>query len=91
MQLTEAQQQLIIRRIQTYWPGQRKCPVCGEDTNWEINGIMELREYHEGNFIVGGGVNPVVVMVCSKCGGTQLFNAIKLKIVDGSTGKLLAL
>ena len=50
---------------------------------------MELREYNEGNFVVGGGVTPVVVMVCSVCGGTQLFNAIKTKIVDSKTGRLL--
>ncbi len=89
MQLTAAQQQLIVRQIQAYWPGERKCPVCVEKTNWEISGIMELREYNEGNLVVGGGVTPVVIMVCSRCGGTQLFNAIKTKIVDGNTGKLL--
>ena len=89
MQLTVAQQQLVVRQIQAFWPGNRKCPICDKNADWEISGIMELREYNEGNFVVGGGVTPVVVMVCSVCGGTQLFNAIKTKIVDSKTGRLL--
>jgi translation initiation factor 2 beta subunit (eIF-2beta)/eIF-5 len=90
MQLSEAQKQLIIGQIQKVWKTNIKCPICQKIAKREIAGIMELRDYHEGNFIVGGGVTPVVTVVCSECGSTQLFNAIKLGIVDKSTGKLMA-
>lgn len=91
MQLSEAQKQLIIRKIQDAWHNKKIiCPICQEVTKKEITGIMELRDYHEGDFIVGGGVTPVVTVVCSQCGITQFFNAIKLGIVDKSTGKLMA-
>jgi hypothetical protein len=89
MQLSEAQQQLLVRQIEKFWPPPRRCPTCQSTERLEISGIMELRDYHEGNFIVGGGVTPVVILVCSKCGGTQLFNAIKLEVVDRNTGKLM--
>jgi hypothetical protein len=91
MQLSEAQKQLIIRKIQAAWNNNKAiCPICQEITKKEIAGIMELRDYHEGDFIVGGGVTPVVTVICSKCGSTHFFNAIKLGIVDKSTGKLMA-
>jgi hypothetical protein len=89
MQLTEAQQQLIVRQLQNVWKGARACPACAQPTKWEIGGIMELREYHEGNVVLGGSLTPVVVVVCEKCGGTQLFNAIKLGLVDINSGKIL--
>ncbi len=89
MQLSEDQKQLVIRKIKNVLKNQAKCPMCQETSKKEIAGIMELRDYHEGNFIVGGGVTPVVTVVCSICGGTQLFNAIKLGVVDKSTGKIM--
>jgi len=90
MQLSEAQKQLVIRKIQNVLERQTRCPICQEISKKEIAGIMELRDYHEGNFIVGGGVTPVVTVVCSICGGTQLFNAIKLGVVDKGTGKIMS-
>jgi hypothetical protein len=89
MQLTGAQQQLIVRQLQKFWKGDRICPACAEKTKWEISGIMELREYNEGNIILGGKLTPVIIVVCEKCGGTQLFNAIKLELVDRNSGKII--
>jgi hypothetical protein len=89
MQLNEAQQQLIVRQLDKFWKGYRKCPACQNVTKWEIGGILELRNYNEGNVILGGAVTPVLTLVCSTCGGTQFFNAVKLGLVDRNSGKVL--
>ena len=40
------------------------------------NKTFQLTEFHQGNFVVGGPVVPVVPITCGNCGHTLLVNAI---------------
>lgn len=60
------------------------CPLCGKrGTLSAMPTLMELREYHSGDFVVGGTpIIPLVVLTCSNCGNTVLINALAMKLMD---------
>ena len=68
-----------------------RCPNCGQNTLKWNNNIMELREYHEGNLVIGGNsiIVPIITATCSYCGYVATFNAITLGFIDKNTGKLI--
>lgn len=54
-----------------------RCQICG-NTNWSIEKrVFELREFNNGDFIMGGPIIPLVPMTCTNCGNTGLINAIQ--------------
>jgi hypothetical protein len=72
----------LIGYLKDKWAG-RPCPMCGH-AGWSIqDGVYELREFHEGGMVIGGGaLVPVVPVICSNCGNTILVNAILTGIVE---------
>lgn len=76
----------IINHLNEKWQG-RPCPMCGKG-KWSVNDkIFELREFNEGNLIVGGGpIIPVIPIICESCGNTILINAIVTKSVIPQKG-----
>lgn len=88
MQLTPAQQEALLQRLNGIWPQPRICPVCKTPGPWALGSVCELRDYHEGTLVGGGPVTPLVSVHCSNCGHTMLFSAIRLGVVDQATGKL---
>ena len=89
MALSESQQKFIISKIKEKLRPPSLCPGCGVAVTWGVDAILELREFNEGNLILGGPVTPLLPVACQNCGYTQLFNAIKLELVDRNTGKLI--
>lgn len=87
MTLTSAQRLFISERVNTVWKGSRICPACGH-TKFSISGILELRDFNEGNHCPGAAITPVVSVHCEKCGCAVLFNAIILGVVDPDTGNV---
>jgi len=78
----EYRRQQIINWLNEKWPMAQKCPIC-QHREWSIDGtIHELREFHSGDFVVGGSVFPVVPIVCNFCGYTFFFNALKLGLIE---------
>lgn len=71
----------LIEFLSTKWQG-RPCPVCGVG-GWSVQeSSFELREFNEGNHVMGGGpVIPVVPVICTNCGNTVLVNAIMAGLV----------
>lgn len=53
------------------------CPMCGS-SNWNSSDkIFELREFHDGNIVLGKGkLLPVIPVTCINCGNTVFVNAL---------------
>jgi hypothetical protein len=66
------------------WKG-RPCQMCGLG-NWNVSEtIFEIREYNQGDLIVGGGpILPVIPVTCDNCGNTILVNAIKAGLIESN-------
>lgn len=88
MSLNESQRNLIIDRLKSVWSGKRDCPICISPTVWAIGGIVEVRDFNEGNHCPGAAITPLVQVQCEKCGHVVLFNAIALGVVDNHTAKV---
>lgn len=54
--------------------------------NWNIEDkIFELREFNNGNLILGGGnssIIPLLAITCTQCGNTQFLNALMCGAID---------
>lgn len=59
--------------IKQKWRTQ-KCPVCGVD-DWGVAEPVGLRPYPEPIF-GGGGVIPLVPIICKNCGYTRMLNGV---------------
>jgi hypothetical protein len=70
----------MIAYLQEKWRG-RSCPMCGV-TNWNVqDSTFEIRQFSEGNMVLGGPIIPVVPVVCNNCGNTILVNALMAGVV----------
>lgn len=74
--------QKVIKHLSEKW-GEHPCPMCGHH-NWSISDkLFELREYNDGNLVIGNG--PILALspvTCNNCGNTVFVNAIVSNIVD---------
>lgn len=56
-----------------------RCPLCG-GVKWNvIDKCYELREFNDGNFVIGGAnasIIPVIPLTCANCGNTIFINAL---------------
>ncbi len=74
----------IVDHLRVKWAG-RPCVMCGVG-NWNIQeSTYELREFNEGNMVIGGPIIPVIPVVCTNCGNTILVNAIVAKVIIPQT------
>jgi hypothetical protein len=71
----------LIAHLRQKWAG-RPCQMCGVG-NWNVQETtFELREFNEGNLVVGGvPIIPVVPVICSNCGNTVLVNALSAGVI----------
>jgi hypothetical protein len=83
MNLEDNQKEILIQKLQTVWSEPRDCPICRKNDWTIVDKIYEIREFYEGNFVIGGGgaIFPLIAVVCKVCGYTLFFNAILLGIV----------
>jgi hypothetical protein len=78
--------QKLITFLNTKWRN-HPCPICTVGS-WNVqDSSFELREFNEGNMVLGGPVIPVVPVVCNNCGNTVLVNAIMAGLVEKDTPK----
>lgn len=84
MKISPEKTQEILNRVTTNCRV-RTCPMCGGN-NWNIEDkIFELREFNNGNLVIGGGnssIIPLLAITCTTCGNTQLINALMCGAVD---------
>lgn len=77
MNMKKADSNEIINFLNTKWSGV-SCPLCG-GREWSVTDkFFELREFQDGNIIIGGNsaITPVIPVTCKNCGNTVLINAI---------------
>lgn len=89
MKLTKEQLSLALNKLNEYKDKRRSCSICGNN-NWILNdAIFEVREFTEGNLVVGGGLSimPLIAVSCTTCGHTRFISAIKLGLVQPSSSE----
>lgn len=68
----------IINFLNSRWAG-AVCPLC-QGREWNITDkIFELREFNNGDLVLGGpncSIIPIVPVTCGKCGNTIFINAV---------------
>jgi len=70
----------VVHWLETHWQSPtrsgRACLVCGQ-TKWAVaDGFTWMAEVGSGGSLqLGGDYYPFVVLTCSNCGNTLLFNA----------------
>ncbi|HRZ28570.1 MAG TPA: hypothetical protein P5295_17300 [Spirochaetota bacterium] len=81
MKLTNEQRSKLIEKLNSFGPAP-ECPICKSKT-WSLSdSLFEIREFHEGGLKLGGGIIPLVPLTCTKCGNTNLLNAVILELID---------
>ena len=76
----------LIKHLENKWSSQ-KCPMCGH-SGWNLpSEIYEIREFQDGNFVIGGTpIVPVLPVTCGNCGNTVLVNAIVAGVTKREEG-----
>lgn len=70
--------QEIINFLNERWAG-ASCPLCGCKEWNATEKIFELREFNDGNLVLGGpnnAITPVIPVTCKNCGNTIFINAL---------------
>jgi hypothetical protein len=89
VELTKKQQDKLAARLNEVLRLGKPCDLCG-NTSWQLmDRVYELREYNQGNFVMGTPLVPLVIIGCSICGNTHFLNAITLGMVDPATGRIV--
>lgn len=80
--MSNVNQDKLIEELNKKWGG-RGCPMCG-NASWIVSdNVFEIREFNNGNLIVGGGpILPLVTVSCDNCGNTILINPLVLGVMD---------
>lgn len=74
-------QQKLLSLLQTKWRSVG-CPMCAAN-QWGVSDkAMELREFNQGNLIIGGAIQPVIPVNCGNCGYTVLINGLIAGVID---------
>ena len=70
--------QEVIDFLNSKWR-QPACPYCG-GVEWHASDkVFELREFNDGNLVLGGpnsSITPVIPITCVNCGNTVFINAL---------------
>lgn len=64
-----------------------KCPACQMSGTLSVMPtLMELREFHNGDFVIGGApIVPLAVLTCKNCGNTLLINALTTGLISNES------
>lgn len=83
--MTDFESARLIDHLRSKWGDGRRCPMC-DHSAWEISSkIFEIREFHDGNLVIGSGpIIPIIPVSCKNCGNTILLNAIIAGFVKAS-------
>lgn len=67
----------------------KKCNFCGSG-EWMIqNKSFELREFHDGNLVLGGNsaVYPIMLVACKNCGYTVMVSSLIADLLEDKKGE----
>ena len=72
-----------IAWLSKHWQGNKICPICAQN-RWTVSDeLVEIRPFKGGSLVLGGAIMPLMVVTCSNCGHTLLFNAVLAGLVQG--------
>ena len=83
MKLTKEQTSKLLSQLNDWRKSSKPCVICGQ-SSWAVNDtIFELREFNEGNLVIGEkcAIMPLVPVICNNCGNT-LEHPISLYVVE---------
>lgn len=63
------------------------CTFCKNDGFTVLDRIFEMREFNQGDLIIGGDsstIIPAVILTCDNCGEIRLLSALTLGVIDNS-------
>ena len=82
--MSSINQDKLIEELNKKWHG-KGCPMCG-NASWVVSDkVFELREFNNGDFIVGNvPIVPIVTVSCDNCGNTVLVNPLVLGIMKNN-------
>ena len=82
--MSSINQDKLIEELNKKWHG-NGCPMCG-NASWVVSDkVFELREFNNGDFIVGNvPIVPIVTVSCDNCGNTVLVNPLVLGIMKNN-------
>lgn len=85
--LNAEDQTAVSAWAEQHWKN-RTCPISGHAT-WEVPQflVQSPRFIPGGGLTIGGGLLPMLALVCSGCGYTMLINAIKVGILKPQAPK----
>ena len=80
--MAKINQDNLINILNDKWNG-RGCPMCGVGSWIVSDKVFELREFNNGDLVVGGcPIIPIVTVTCSNCGNTVLINPLALGVLS---------
>ena len=73
-----------VRRFLSERVKEGTCSCCGSKSWSYDDTLFEVREFHGGSLVAGGGVPimPLLVLTCDTCGSVRFFNALVAGLVD---------
>jgi predicted nucleic-acid-binding Zn-ribbon protein len=81
MKLGDEKKKKILKNLEDKWPPQRRvCPICNNNKFEMPGNIFQISQYFPTKLIVGPIV-PLIVVTCTNCGYTLLFNALTLQAI----------
>lgn len=81
MRLTKEQRDQIAEILGNKQSVFGTCPFCGHNHLGVHDIVYELREFHGPGLTLGGSIEPLIQLSCTKCGYIHLFNAIAIGIL----------
>ena len=88
MILNDEQKKILIEKLKNI--KNATCLSCGAN-EWTISPkVFELREFNNGNLVIGGqnsSIIPVIEVTCKNCGRIVLYNALVMGIIKPNETK----
>ena len=82
MELTENQRTRLIELLERHNPNGIVCAICG-NRKWATHGhFFEVRDYNDGNLVMGGPVIPMAALECLSCGHVLFLNALRNGLLE---------
>ena len=80
--LSQDQKEKAANFINERWKGAKNCPVC-DNKEWTLAEHTVTSLVIRGNDIQGSGTTyPMVMAICTNCGDTRFFSAVRMGIMD---------
>lgn len=75
--------QQLINFLNEKWHG-AQCTMCGSN-DWSVTDkVFELREFNDGNLVIGGpnsSIVPLIPITCKNCGNTVFVNPMVIGLL----------